>query len=102
MKFELGQTLVTRAVHEEMEHNIEFGAFIQGLFYRYIKMDWGAMVEEDLKANDYAVDHEERILASYSIPLDIRKKMLNELDDKIWIITEWDRSVTTVLFPSDY
>ena len=46
-----------------------------------------------LKDNDAAVKSgKDRIHAAY----------VNKTGDKIWIITEWDRSVTTVLFPSDY
>ena len=41
--------------------------------------------------NDNALKDGERIVAVYNIG-----------DDKIYIITEWDRSVTTILFPSEY
>lgn len=58
---------------------------------RHAKGDWGDVCDEDKKANDFALDNKERILSSYTLD-----------DTKIWIITEWDRSVTTVLFPSEY
>ena len=53
----------------------------------------GEMCEEDKKANNWSLNHDERILASYSD---------KENDYKIWIITEADRSITTILFPDEY
>ena len=50
------------------------------------------MDEEDKKTNNYAVTHGERILSSY--------KDVN--GTKFWVITETDRSATTVLLPEDY
>lgn len=90
MRFELGQTVVTRGVAEVME-NEEFSKFLTESIIRHANGDWGDMCEEDKETNDYAVDHEERIFSAYE-----------KGDWKIWIITEWDRSVTTVLFPSEY
>ena len=54
--------------------------------------DWGDLSEEDKKANDKALKNGERIMSSYNTENNIR----------IWVITEWDRSVTTVLLPEDY
>lgn len=90
MRFELGQTVVTRGVAEVME-NEEFSKFLTESIIRHANGDWGDMCEEDKETNDYAVDHEERIFSAYE-----------KGDWKIWIITEWDRSYTTVLFPSEY
>jgi len=57
--------------------------------------DWGsALGEEDKRLNDDALENGERILSAYTIPC--------SPDGKIWIITEADRSVTTVLLPSEY
>lgn len=89
-KFGLGQTVVTRGVAEELE-NEEFSKFVTQSIIRHANGDWGDLEAEDKEANDYAVDHEERIFSAYK-----------KGDWKIWIITEWDRSVTTVLFPEEY
>lgn len=61
------------------------------LLDRHNSGDWGDLDDEDKTTNDEAVKHGDRILSAY------------ETDGgKIWIITEWDRSVTTVLLPSEY
>lgn len=92
-KFELGQLVVTRAVADRIQTDEKFTRFVQLSLGRYINCDWGAMADEDKAMNDAAVKSgEARIHAAY----------VNKTGDKIWIITEWDRSVTTVLFPSDY
>ena len=53
----------------------------------------GNLCPDDAKINDKAVKNgDDRILAMYE----------DEKYGKIWIITEWDRSVTTILFPSEY
>jgi len=54
--------------------------------------DWGDVSEADRKANDSAIKNGDRVLSSYT----------SEAGDKFWIITECDRSYTTVLMPSDY
>ena len=54
--------------------------------------DWGDLVEEDKKANEAAVQDGSRILSAYHLSTGV----------KIWVITEWNRSATTVLLPSDY
>lgn len=90
-KFKLGQTVVTRAINERMKEDSGFQDFVKKSLSRYINRDWGDTCPEDARANDEAVREGERVLAVY-----IYK------GETIWIITEWDRSVTTILFPSDY
>lgn len=92
-KFELGQLVATKAVAELMQEDSKFKVFVQVSLGKYINCDWGSMDKEDKKLNDAAVvSGEDRIHAAY----------VDSKGRKIWIITEWDRSVTTVLFPSDY
>lgn len=64
---------------------------------RHIHLDWGDMDEEDLAANDKALSTGDRLFSSYNIP-----DQFDAPNDKIWIITEWDRSATTILFPGEY
>ena len=53
------------------------------------------MCESDRKQNDRALAHGgDRILAAYTHPA--------HPEWKIWIITEWDGSATTLLFPDEY
>lgn len=92
-KFETGQVVVTAGVAAEMEHNPGFIKFILESFKRYEVCDWGNTCPDDAKMNDEAVKNgADRILAVFE----------DEKYGKIWIITEWDRSVTTILFPSEY
>ena len=54
--------------------------------------DWGDLGEEDTQANQRALEVGERLLSVYRTPSGI----------KTYVITEWDRSVTTILLPEDY
>ena len=93
MGFELGQVVCTRGVWSEMADNNEFVKFVSDSFDKYTMCDWGQTCDEDKPLNDNAVKNgNDRILAVYE------KAGL----PKIWIITEWDRSATTILFPSEY
>ena len=96
--FELGQVVATRAVWELMTENEAFHTFVSGCLSRYILYDLGDTCKEDWESNNLAVKNGERVLAVYNIPLDIE----SGLEEHLWIITEWDRSATTLLFPSDY
>jgi len=59
---------------------------------RHVRGDWGTLDAEDWKSNDRALIEGTRLLSAYDSKQGIR----------FWIITEWDRSVTTVLLPEDY
>ena len=95
MTFKLGRLVATRGVADKMQEDKEFGAFVSDSLKRYTEQDWGNLCEDDKKLSDDAIKSgDDRIMGSY------------EKDDhpdwRIWIITEWNRSVTTVLFPSEY
>lgn len=94
MRFELGQIVATCGVHEMMQTDSSFRKFVSACMNRYMSGDWGDLCEEDRLANDDSLRSEGRILAAYENP--------DHPDWKIWIITEWDRSATTILFPSEY
>lgn len=96
--FDIGKVVLTRAVWDLMEENSDFRDFFQGCLNRYILYDWGDTCEEDWKQNNYAALNGERVIAVYNIPDEIE----NTFESSLWFITEWDRSVTTVLFQSDY
>lgn len=59
---------------------------------RHAQGDWGDLDGEDQKTNELALKSGGRLLSSYRSSRNI----------VFWIITEWDRSVTTVLLPEDY
>lgn len=92
MKFSIGQVVITRGVNVKISESIEFSEFFLESIARFRNCDWGNLGKEDWKMNDDAVKNgDDRILARYN----------NEEGD-IYIITEWDRSATTILFPSEY
>ena len=94
-KFELGQTVMTRGVADALSENPDFMGFVIESLERYKECDWGEMADEDKALNDAAVKNgDDRILAAY--------KNGGPTAWKIWIITEWDHSATTILFPDEY
>jgi len=94
-KFPLGCLKAMETVVTKMCENPDFADFVWASVQRYCNADWGEMVAADHRRNNAAlVNGDARIFATYT----------NEWhsDWTIWIITEWDHSATTVLFPSDY
>jgi hypothetical protein len=59
---------------------------------RHLCGDWGEICPEDWKLNDEALEVGNRLHSVYTAANGV----------KFWIITEWDRSVTTILLPDDY
>lgn len=97
--FGLGRMVATTRVWELIDSNERFNRFVSACVTRYMMHDWGDLDDEDWKLNDkYARRKGGRILASYKLPDYVEV----EFEDKLWIITEEDRSVTTLLFPGDY
>lgn len=87
----IGNLVATRGVAYEMQENSDFEKFVRKSFSRHASGDWGDICEEDKASNDWALENGERLFSAY------------EKDDKkIWIITECDRSATTILFPEEY
>lgn len=91
VNFELGQIICTKRISEEMKSDENFYTFVYASLAKYICGHWGDTCADDVEANNNAIKDGERILAVYKYR-----------DESIWIITEWDRSVTTVLFPEEY
>ena len=91
--FRLGQLVATRGVAARMAEDMAFAGFVDSSLGRYIMGDWGDIDGEDARSNDQAVKNgDDRILAAYT----------DSGDCRIWIITEWDRSATTILFSDEY
>lgn len=89
--FRLGQIVMTRSIAIDVEESAKFAREVTKALRRYASGDWGDICAEDAQMNNEAVNGGDRILAAY-----------NTSNGKIWIITEWDRSATTILYPEDY
>lgn len=87
--FDLGQVVATPGALAELN---EAGSAAAELLYRHHRGDWGDLEPEDIAENNAALKRGSRLISSYQITNTI----------KIWIITEADRSVTTLLLPSEY
>jgi hypothetical protein len=92
--FDLGQIIMTCGIYGEIRKNAEFGLFVADCIQQHQAGIWGVVCEEDKKLNDDALINGWRLLSSYEIP-DVH-------NGNVWIITEKDRSSTTVLFPDEY
>lgn len=88
-KFSPGQVVCTRGALAAMQ---EYEISPSSLLRRHISGDWGNVPVEDAQLNDLSLKTDGRLLSSYDIAQGVR----------IWLITEWDRSVTTYLLPSEY
>lgn len=69
------------------------GASPVELLSRHQSGDWGDVPSEDARENELSVEHGFRILSSYPVGI---------TGERVWIITEADRSSTCILLPEDY
>ena len=88
-KFPLGRTLATPGALAVLQESGQSPAFFLD---RHRQGDWGIVSADDRQANDEALVGGERLLSAYRT----RK------GERIWIITEADRSATTILRPDEY
>ena len=94
IKFKTKRIFSTRTLAERAETDQNgFGKFIHDCLKRHFEGDWGDLDEEDKKANDEAIEKNERILSSY---------FYYPTGDKVYIITEADRVATTILYANEY
>ncbi|MFP3479383.1 hypothetical protein [Burkholderia ambifaria] len=89
LRFKLGRILATPAALSVMTNaNVS----VIHLLIRHACGDWGDLSESDREQNELAVEAGSRILSSYVLAG----------GQTVWLITEWDRSMTTLLLPGDY
>lgn len=86
-KFRLGQIVWTQGVDALICEGMKVLEYIG----RHASGDWGDVGEEDAAENELSLKEGFRLLSAYDAP-----------QGKIWIITEADRSATTVLLPDEY
>jgi hypothetical protein len=89
IRFQLGRVVATpgalRALEKAKQQPAEF-------LDRHVNGDWGEVPDEDKQENELSVEQGFRILSAYT----------TSAGEKIWVITEADRSATTILLPSEY
>ena len=86
-KFKLGEVVITTAAKGVILQN----EVLRALF-RHERGDWGDVSKEDWNENIFSLLNEFRLLSSYK----------TKEGEAFWILTEADRSVTTILLPSEY
>lgn len=85
----MGKPIITPAAQAALDE-VGISGFL--LLARHIHGDWGDLSVEDLAENEVALLTGRRLLSSYEL----------SGGNKAWILTEADRSVTTILLPEDY
>jgi hypothetical protein len=94
-KFNLGALVITPGACEALE-KAQQSAF--EFLTRHVQGDWGILDEQDKQQNELAIAHEgnlkkqNRVFSAY----------LTKLNEKLWVITEADRSSTCILLPEEY
>jgi hypothetical protein len=88
-RFELGLATITPGALELLG-NLEVSPSM--LLARHASGDWGDIPPEDARENEFSLKRGLRVLSSYPLPS----------GERVWIITEADRSVTTILLPEEY
>jgi len=88
-RFALGQTVITPGAEEALE--IAGQTAIEFL-RRHMSGDWGELSDDDIKENEFSLANGFRLLSRYE----------TAKGELLWIITEADRSATTILLPSEY
>ena len=101
--FPLGQVLITPGALDMLEA-LELAPL--PFVLRHVTGDWGDLCDEDRAENDFAVTRRLRILSCYRL-VDAERLAATPRDKRsslptLWIITEADRSVTTLLRPDEY
>lgn len=86
-KFPLGQVVATQGVMANVSEDERVSAL-----NRHINGDWGNVCDEDKASNDTGLLEGQRLISAYD----------TAAGKRFWIITEWDRSVTTFLLPEEY
>ena len=95
--FETGPVVMTIGVRDIMSNGESAAEAVRNCLERHCKGDWGDLCEDDKAMNDESLEAEktgewtDRLFSSYETDF-----------GKIYIITEYDRSVTTILTPEEY
>jgi hypothetical protein len=84
--FDLGQVVTTRSIADSVDPSK-----IASMIRNHITGDFGVLENEDIDSNKQAIEQGERVLSAYMVQ-----------GQKVYVVTEWDRSCTTVLYADEY
>jgi hypothetical protein len=90
-RFRLAHLVMTWAINDRVAMSEPFARGIVDALRRHLRGDWGEVCREDARLNDLALRDGDRLLSAYTID-----------GERVWIITDADRSATTVLYPHEY
>ena len=97
-KFELGDLCYTPRAHAILKEKM-VSPF--QLIARHVTGDWGDVCDEDAQANEQALELGGRLMSVYGITVPMEDNETSA-SIRVWVITEADRSVTTILLPEEY
>jgi hypothetical protein len=89
VRFQLGRLFITAGAADALS---EAGQSAQEFISRHARLEQGELSDDDHRENAYAVSRQLRIFSAFKTAQSV----------KLWVITEADRSATTVLLPSEY
>ena len=89
--FKSGKILMTSRIGNVVMQDLSAAKFVHASLQRHLAGDWGDVCQEDRAENEFALKSGLRLFSAYKSE-----------GIKIWIITEADRSATTILFPDEY
>ena len=87
--FDLGQLVATPGALAALEKS---GQNPMDFLSRHVTGDWGELTDDDRKENQFSLEKGFRLLSSYT----------TNAGDRVWVITEADRSHITILLPDEY
>lgn len=95
--FETGQVVTTCGIAQAMRDDYSFLLSVRECLDRHCRGDWGDVDDDSRRMNDDAIEAETK-----GEPTDRLFSLYRIGDKEIYIITECDRSATTILFPDEY
>lgn len=95
-KIELGKVVATEKVMDSMLADPENSALYHGMLRRHGVGDWGDLTTADIDRNNESLEHGSgRLISSFKLPARCP-------EDRLLIVTDVDRAMTTLRFPSEY
>jgi len=89
--FRLGNVYMSRGIGDCAAQQKGFAEFVLQSLQRHASGDWGDLCEEDRDENELSLTNGLRLMSRYEFR-----------NLKVWVITEADRTATTILFPEEY